>query len=583
MRGGCKSAFVMALLAFMVSLMASPALAYGGNHDEPSFAPRCHSASPLETTFEEMAAADTAAGVAGSPWNCTDKDWIAHEPVAWLLFDRDAWLGEERPRYFFTRIARYKSITFAALDADGTLRTREWREADGKPFAGGPVFELELPEIKAETHALLVRVERPHSVPLLTEARLTFYSEDADWSMIEVLILAFVMGMLVLPLFFDISFFIVLRERFVLLHAAMVIAMMGYVMFAGGLVSVFATLSPTAIAIGGPLLWAMGVGISALFLAEFLQEGEQSPIMRRITIFAGCWTILVPGFFALQLHATQAFDDRLYFYTMMPIILVIPVAVSEAIGRGSQSARFISFAWTPILLASIERLLRGLGVYVGPSNLDQAMYLASGLEVIMISLAIAARFLAIRRERDAAITEARMLERLSERDSLTGLLNRRGLEDRFASLSKKGFDTFALIDLDRFKQVNDRYGHQIGDAALIACARALEGHQNPDLVAARLGGEEFVVLLRGQRTLQRVEALRQAIPLRIAADVAGLDTPVTASSGAIEVPSAMSAVMSFEELYARADALMYDAKASGRNRMVSEKLTMFPGKVMQAA
>ncbi|MEO1730654.1 MAG: diguanylate cyclase [Pseudomonadota bacterium] len=563
--------------------MASPAYAYGTNHDEPSFAPQCHASTSLETTIAEMAAARQADGSAGGHWNCSSEGWVAHQPVAWLLFNRDAWMGEERPRYFFTRIARYKSITFAALDADGTLREMEWSEADGRPFPAGPVFELELPEIKAETHALIVRIERPHSIPLLTDARLTFYSEDADWSMIEVLVLAFVMGMLVLPLFFDISFFIVLRERFVLLHAAMVVAMMGYVMFAGGLISVFATLSLATIAIGGPLLWAIGVGISALFLAEFLLEGEQSPIMRRITIIAGYWTIVVPGFFALQLHATQAIDDRFYFYAFIPVILIITAAIAEAVGRGSRGARFIALAWTPIILASIERLLRGLGVYVGPSNFDQAMYLATGLEVIMISLAIAARFLTIRRERDAAITEARMLETLSERDSLTGLLNRRGLEDRFGSLSKKGFDTFALIDLDRFKQVNDRFGHQIGDAALVACAKALESQQSPDLVAARLGGEEFVVLLRGERSLQRVEMLRQAIPLRIAADVAGLDGPVTASSGAIEVSSGSKAAMSFEELYARADALMYDAKASGRNRMMSEKLTMFPGRVGQAA
>ncbi|MEL6487366.1 MAG: hypothetical protein AAFQ13_09500, partial [Pseudomonadota bacterium] len=54
------------------------------------------------------------------------------------------------------------------------------------------------------------------------------------------------------------------------------------------------------------------------------------------------------------------------------------------------------------------------------------------------------------------------------------------------------------------------------------------------------------------------------------------ETPVTASSGAIVIPRATSARMTFGELYARADALMYDAKASGRNRMVSEKLTIFP-------
>ena len=168
-----------------------------------------------------------------------------------------------------------------------------------------------------------------------------------------------------------------------------------------------------------------------------------------------------------------------------------------------------------------------------------------------------------------------MLEQLSTRDELTGLLNRRALENDFEELLARGFDTFALIDLDRFKQINDRYGHQKGDAALIACAKALQANHDPDLMAARLGGEEFVVLLRGKRALERAEALRQAIPLRIAAEVEGLNELVTASSGAIEVPRASNTLLTFEALYARADALMYEAKESGRNRMLYERLTVF--------
>ena len=571
--------FVAAIIAVLASLMAMPAFAHEDISAKPSFAPICHAATSLDTSIEEMAAARNG----GAQWACSQQDWSAHTPVAWLLYDRDSWNGEERPRYFFSRIARFKTITFAALDADGTIRQLKWQESDAHPFPAGPVFELHLPEIKAETHAVLVRIERPHSIPLLTEARLTFDAENADWSLGQVLLLAFVMGMLVLPLFFDISFFVVLRERFVLLHAFMVLFMMGYVLFAGGLISEFALFPLKTIAIAGPLLWAFGVGIAALFLADFLEEGAQSKWMKRATIAAGIWTMVVPGFFALQLEWTQPVDDRLYFYTFMLTIVIITAAIAQAVIRGSSSARFIALAWAPIILASIERLMRGVGVYTGPSAFDQAMYLATGLEVIIMNLAIAARFLTIRRERDAALTEARMMETLSERDALTGLLNRRGLEDRFETLVSEGFDTFALIDLDRFKQVNDLYGHQIGDAALRACAKALKAPDDPNVVAARLGGEEFVVLMRGQQTLERIERMRQAISLHISRDVEGLNAPVTASSGAIELPRSLNRKMCFNEIYARADAMMYDAKASGRNRMVFEKLTVFPSPSIKAA
>lgn len=561
---------VLTLLAVIVTVLSgwiAPAAASAREQDAPSYAPACHASTGFDVSLEQMRATDS--------WTCSDAGWRADRPVAWLRFDASAWQNTEPPRYFFTRISRHQSIQFAALDIDGSIRTLSYEENDGDPFAAGPVFQLELPKIASSTEAVLVRIERPHSVPLLTEARLTRESEDADWSQIEVMILAFVIGMLILPLMFDISFFVVLRERFVALHAIMVVAMIGYVLFAGGLVSVFAELPVRFIAVAGPLAWAIGCGTSALFLADFLEEGAQSPAMKRLTVAVGFWTIAVPGFFALQLHATQAIDDRGYFITFLPAIIVITAAIIEALVRGSVSARYIAVAWAPIIGASVERMLRGFGVYVGPSSLDQVLYVATGVEVIMISLAIAERFLALRRERDAALTEARMLEALSERDPLTGLMNRRAVEARFEDLRKQGFDTFALVDLDRFKDINDRYGHQFGDKALMACAEAIRGPNTRDIVAVRLGGEEFVILLRGARAVERAETLRQAIPLRIASQVGGLDRPVTASMGVIELPREADQLMSFEDLYARADQLLYEAKAAGRNRMYYERLQVF--------
>jgi diguanylate cyclase (GGDEF)-like protein len=455
------------------------------------------------------------------------------------------------------------------------MRTARFAEADGQPFPEGPVFQLPLPEITPQTSLLMVRIEGPHSVPLLTEARITHDQSRAEWSQTNMLLLAFVVGMLVLPLLFDVNFFIVLREKFVVLHAMMVAAMMVYVTFAGGLITAFVTVPVAAMAIITALSSAIGIGLSAIFLATFLERGAQSRLMRRITIMVGYFTIIVPGFFAFQFDATQPFDDQAYLIAFLPVLVIISAAVVEALLRGSRSARFIAFAWLPVIIATVERLLRGLGWYVGPPSLDQMLYIAVGIEVVVISLAIADRFLALRRERDAALTEARMLEQLSTRDSLTGLMNRRAIEARFDQLLAQGFHTFALVDLDRFKSVNDLHGHQIGDAALVACAGALRTEGDRNSIAVRLGGEEFVVLLRGERTLERAEAMRQAIPQRIATEVSGLSLPVTASMGVIVLADGDRHKMAFSEFYARADALMYEAKAAGRNRLAYARLTVF--------
>lgn len=553
----------------LAMFIARPAAAQDHGHDrvQPSFAPSCHAAAPVDRTSATM--------VASGEWTCTNENWRSDVPVMWLRFDAQDWAGELAPRQFFSRIGRFESLSFHAVDTGGRIRSLRYTEADGRPFADGPVFELRLPEITPQTRMLLVRIEAPHSVPLLTEARITHDKNNTKWQPVSLVLLAFVMGMLVLPLLFDINFYVVLRERFILLHAGMAASMMVYVLFAGGLVSTMVTLPLALIAVVAPLAYAIAGGLSALFLANFLERGAQSPTMRQITIAIGYFTLAVPGFLSLQLDATQPIDDRGYFITFLPYIFVVSAAVIEAVVRGSRSARFIAVAWTPIIFASTERLLRGLGWHVGPPSLDQMLYVAIGIEVVVISLAIADRFLALRRERDEALTEARLLEQISTRDSLTGLMNRRAVEARFDELLAQGFDTFALIDLDRFKAINDLHGHQVGDAALIACADAIRAGNDRDSIAVRLGGEEFVVLLRGERTLERAEAMRQAIPIRIAKAVPGLELPVTASMGVIVLAEASRHKMAFAEFYARADALMYEAKASGRNRLAYERLTVF--------
>jgi diguanylate cyclase (GGDEF)-like protein len=108
---------------------------------------------------------------------------------------------------------------------------------------------------------------------------------------------------------------------------------------------------------------------------------------------------------------------------------------------------------------------------------------------------------------------------------------------------------------------------------LQAVAAALE--PDDDTLVLRMGGEEFMLLLRGRNALQRAEARRQAITARVARDVEGLDRPQTASMGLVDVPRDAVPVAGFAELYARADQLLYDAKQAGRNRMISEKMTLF--------
>lgn len=156
-------------------------------------------------------------------------------------------------------------------------------------------------------------------------------------------------------------------------------------------------------------------------------------------------------------------------------------------------------------------------------------------------------------------------------DALTGLANRRALEDRFDWLQRSGMAFSASIcDIDLFKTINDSHGHGVGDRVLKAVASVLDANSAGHLVG-RYGGEEFVVLLGGVRAPAAAALMDSA--RRELADrsfkVRGTEAPigqVTFSAGVVEgLPG-----QGWDELIARADVMLYQAKALGRNRVEVE-------------
>lgn len=162
------------------------------------------------------------------------------------------------------------------------------------------------------------------------------------------------------------------------------------------------------------------------------------------------------------------------------------------------------------------------------------------------------------------------LERLAHTDGLTGLLNRRGFTERSvralqrAARAKKPM-TLLLIDLDHFKSINDRWGHEAGDRVLVALGDVIPASCRHDDLPVRLGGEEFAFLLFdtdvagahavGER-LKHLLAARHCLP----------------DGGAVRFSGGVSAVSpedrTVDAALARADAALYEAKAQGRDRII---------------
>lgn len=158
----------------------------------------------------------------------------------------------------------------------------------------------------------------------------------------------------------------------------------------------------------------------------------------------------------------------------------------------------------------------------------------------------------------------------SHTDPLTGVPNRAALDERMAAEVDRWrrYDTpfsIAVVDLDRFKQINDQFGHLAGDKVLRLVSRVLQSNMRASDFMARFGGEEFVLLFPS--THQR-EALVAAGKLRLAVEKSpfnfhGQPVNITASIGVAEVKEGDSA----ESLFARADHALYQAKEQGRNRV----------------
>ena len=152
----------------------------------------------------------------------------------------------------------------------------------------------------------------------------------------------------------------------------------------------------------------------------------------------------------------------------------------------------------------------------------------------------------------------------SETDSLTGLMNRRSMDEQLEKYTENNI-AFAvlIIDIDNFKSINDTFGHSVGDDVLKYLADMLRKCSEPDMTCYRFGGEEFVVLLPN-RSLQ--DALQFAEKLRIDLETCKnpLGQTVTMSGGIALYPHQASTT---KELLEKADAALYVAKQKGRNRI----------------
>jgi diguanylate cyclase (GGDEF)-like protein len=215
-------------------------------------------------------------------------------------------------------------------------------------------------------------------------------------------------------------------------------------------------------------------------------------------------------------------------------------------------------AWVTAIVTATASITYGAVLLLVGSAMPAARWLTTSAALSVVAVLV-------------TVTRARDIRRLATaaeeagRDTLTGLLNRRGLAVRAATGMHADVVSLLAIDIDHFKLVNDVHGHAVGDQVLTRVAEALRaGSRAADLVA-RLGGEEFALVLPG---CEAAEALRRAESLRhrVERESATWPAQVTLSIGAATTQHAAADV---SDLLTAADAALYVAKAAGRNTVRS--------------
>jgi diguanylate cyclase (GGDEF)-like protein len=235
-------------------------------------------------------------------------------------------------------------------------------------------------------------------------------------------------------------------------------------------------------------------------------------------------------------------------------------------------AIFILFSHGAIFL-----LRSPLSVLLGPSSdpaLASAWMSVISTEEVLATISIAFILLAMAKERTELHHKTAAMV-----DSLTGLANRRAFLDSAAQLTQAQTArdvpvAVFMIDLDRFKSVNDRFGHSVGDEVLRIFAESAQINLRPTDIVARLGGEEFAVLLADacrDNAFKVAERIRSTFAA-LAATVGGHAVNATASIGVAIIQDPQQDI---QALLAQADQALYRAKARGRNRVVVIGLDLF--------
>ena len=558
-------------------------------------------------SFEQIRSLDTASRFTPSGRTGTAFNFGITPSAWWLRLRLDNPSDGDLDRLLEVAYARLSHVDFYAPQSDGTwqhLHTGTTQPFDSRGYAHRNfVFGLALAPHAQATIYLRIASTTAFVVPTRLWEPAAFHAyERSDYAA-----QAWYFGMVSAMVLFNLLLFVRLKDWLYLQYVGFALSVAFAMGAQNGLVKeVFRIESPLWSDLCTSFGYCFSIASGTLFMRRMVDAPRLLPRLDP-------W---LKGFIAFYLFSPflflvtgQTLVKAMAVGYLLAIFLVLSVAVRSAWLR-QRSAYFFLAAFTLVCLGAAVYALHAIGLM--PTNVltANAIQLGSTLEMILLALALADRFIQMRRERAAMQAqllatqetlidalrhnEQRLeehvaertvaleaanhrLEALSRTDGLTSIANRRRFDEVLASewaRSQRSGEPLALamIDIDWFKAYNDHFGHLGGDDCLRSVAGLLAGcaKRSADTVA-RYGGEEFAIIAPGANS-SGMQTLANCIQERLAA----LAMPHPTAPGGYLTLSIGIAVLSPESgqapetLVAAADAALYQAKRSGRNRVVME-------------
>ena len=556
-------AALIALAVALVALVASPA------HARPPGWSAGTAGRPLATCIRPAAPSQDFRAIARdlAGFDCVTPQkqlgsgdfWVITEPVG------------ERSRSRRPLNARMLSLwqgdaTLYILYKDGRVEVmRDDPVGLTKRIQLGAIVEYPLPRLRAPVDRLLWKVEGASNINgVVRNVRIATQSESSRANLFMAALYAGFGGLCIALLTYNLALWATLRYRFQLAYAVMVAALMGYAFTSSG---ALAWLNPdiantTRLRINYLLLTVAATSL-LWFARTFFEEHVFGPRLRLFVRVSGFTLLATGGVFALFAPLAPHLLSTIYNWVFAAMMLPILAIVVSAWRNRSNFLWLFGIAWAAPIVAGCLRVLNGLGVVPWSFWLDNSTLMSMAAEALLSSIAIAYRIRLLSRERDAAVAAETVARRLADLDPLTGLLNRRAFLGN--AIGRSGPQTLLILDLDRFKQVNDTIGHDGGDEVLRVVARTLRALAPETGLIARIGGEEFAILCTAaqpvdpETLLARLRATRMPFDLRVTASIGIADGGIADEK-------------QWKSLYRAADRALFDAKAAGRDRVKAAPL-----------